>query len=437
MLLQFTVGNFRSFKEKATLSLEATGDNWLEDENVAIVGERRLVKAAGIYGANASGKSNFLHAMAVFSDWVQKSSKDVQAGERILQVVPFRLHTDTESAPSFFEIVFLHGDVRYRYGFEATFERVVSEWLFSQKDSIRETRLFTRDQGRITVLTPFKEGKGLEKRTRANALFLSVAAQFNGEIAGGILKWMGEFRDVSSIEDAPYMRYTADRLKETEYAPLIHELIKKADTGIEELRRVVLPSADAVELIARGEKPAEVRSGSITADELRTRLLSGDLSAYSIRTFHRRYGPARDVAGRVEFNLHTDKSGGTQRFVALTGPFLFTLRHGSTLFVDELEARLHPLLTRALVSLFNSPANTKKAQLIFATHDEGLLDPKRIRRDQVWFVEKDDLGASRLYSLAEFKVRKEARFAKEYLLGQFGAVPRVGDFEETLIHGRE
>jgi AAA15 family ATPase/GTPase len=96
---------------------------------------------------------------------------------------------------------------------------------------------------------------------------------------------------------------------------------------------------------------------------------------------------------------------------------------------------LHPLLTRALVGLFNSPANTKNAQLLFATHDEGLLDPKQIRRDQAWFVEKDDFGASRLYSLAEFKVRKEAKFAKEYLLGQFGAVPRVGDFEEAAIQG--
>ena len=124
--------------------------------------------------------------------------------------------------------------------------------------------------------------------------------------------------------------------------------------------------------------------------------------------------------------------------MALTGPFLHTLKEGSVLLVDELEARLHPLLTKALVRLFNSSANTENAQLIFATHDEGLLDARRIRRDQVWFVEKDDFGASRFYGLAEFKgVRKEAKFAKEYLLGQFGGVPHVGDLEETLTHGRE
>jgi AAA15 family ATPase/GTPase len=137
----------------------------------------------------------------------------------------------------------------------------------------------------------------------------------------------------------------------------------------------------------------------------------------------------------VEFDLPADESAGTQKFVALTGPFLHTLREGSVLFVDELEARLHPLLTKALVALFNSSANRKNAQLIFATHDEGLLDPQRIRRDQVWFVEKDGMGASRLYCLDEIKgVRKEAKFAKEYLFGQFGAVPRVGDLQGVLDH---
>ena len=424
MLLQFTVGNFKSFKEKATLSLEATTDDWLDESNVAVIGERRLVKSAAIYGANASGKSSFLQAMALFRDWVEKSSKDAQTGERI-PVVPFRLHTETESAPTFFEIVFLQKGVRYRYGFEATPDQIVSEWLFSQQDSIRETRIFTREDRQIDVSDAFKEGKGLEKRTRPNALFLSVVAQFNGETATDILSWMVQFRNVSSLEDADYMRYTANRLREKEYAPLIHELTKKADIGIERLQRLDLHVTDAVRLLPGG-KPDEVRQG----------LLSGELSAFAIKTFHMKYGPEQKVVAPVEFDLKADESAGTQRFVALTGPFLFTLRHGATLFVDELEARLHPLLTKALVSLFNSPANTENAQLIFVTHDEGLLDPKRIRRDQVWFVEKDGFGASSFYNLAEFKVRKEAKFAKEYLLGQFGAVPHLGDFEEVLSHGR-
>jgi AAA15 family ATPase/GTPase len=425
MLIQFTVGNFKSFKEKSTLSLEATPDDWLEEDNVATVGGQRLVKSAAIYGPNAGGKSNFLKGMGRFRDWILNSSKDAQSGEKI-PVSPFRLSTETESAPTFFEAIFLQNGTRYRYGFEANPDKIVSEWLFSQKNSIRETRLFTRENSRIEVSDSFKEGKGLETRTRSNALFLSVAAQFNGEIAGEILKWTDRFRYISGLDDQNYLRFTATLLKDRDYARLINDLTKNADVGIETLKPIYLPAEDAVRNLPQDAPP-----------ELKHRLESGEVFAFTIKTQHLKFGQKGTTPIPVEFDLKQDESAGTQKFVALTGPVIQTLKNGYTVFVDELEARLHPLLTKALVGMFNSSANTKSAQLIFATHDEGLLDPNRIRRDQVWFAEKDDFGASRLYSLAEFKVRKEAKFGKEYLLGQFGAVPRVRDFEETLTHGQD
>jgi len=426
MLIQFTVGNYKSFKDKATLSMEASADDWLEESNVINAGERRFLKSAAIYGPNAGGKSNFLAAMEVFRDWVMLSSKDAQAGDRI-PLAPFRLHVETETAPTFFEASFRNKNTSYRYGFEATSEAIVSEWLFSQKDSIRETRLFTRESARIEVSESFKEGKGLEPRTRSNALFLSVVAQFNGDIAGGILNWMSTFRNVSGLQDQEYLRYTANRLKDKEYAQLIQELTKKADVGIDRIRTHEFTPDAAAKLV-----PPRI------SNEVRQKLLAGEFSAFTLKTYHWKYGAEQKPLAPVEFDLKLDESAGTQKFVALTGPFLFTLKHGTTLFIDEFEARLHPSLTKALVGLFNSSANTSNAQLIFATHDNGLLDSKRIRRDQVWFVEKDDFGASRLYSLSEFKgVRKESKFAKEYLLGQFGAIPDVGDFQETLTHGRE
>ncbi len=200
MLIQFTVGNFKSFKDKATLSLEATHDDWRDDDNVAHVGDERFVKAAAIYGPNAGGKSNFLAAMAQFRELIKESSKDTQKGEPV-PVSPFRLHSATESAPSFFEAEFLQKGVRYRYGFEATQQAIQAEWLFSRADSIRETRLFTREKETIEPTESFKEGKGLENRTRPNALFLSVAAQFNGEVAGEVLNWMNQFRNVSGLDD--------------------------------------------------------------------------------------------------------------------------------------------------------------------------------------------------------------------------------------------
>lgn len=427
MLFQFSVGNFKSFKDKATLSLEATYDDWREDDNVAHVKGERLVKAAAIYGPNAGGKSNLLAAMHHFRELIKESSKDTQKGEAI-PVTPFRLHAATQSGPSFFEAEFLQKGVRYRYGFEATQQAIQAEWLFSRADSTRETRLFTRENETIEATESFKEGKGLENRTRPNALFLSVVAQFNGEVAGEVLNWMNHFRDISGLEDQGYLAFTAGLLSDPRYGPLIRELVKQADIGIENLERqeVVL---DKLPQMLPKAIPEAVR-------EVILRTVASGI--FAVKTYHKLFDAADRPTGLVEFDLKTEESAGTQKFVALSGPFLHTLLEGSVLFVDELEARLHPLLTKALVGLFNSSANRKNAQLIFATHDEGLLDPKGIRRDQVWFVEKNGFGASRLYCLDEFKgVRKEAKFAKEYLLGQFGGVPHVGDLGGVLKHGRQ
>jgi hypothetical protein len=387
------------------------------------VAGRRLLKSAAIYGANASGKSNLLAGMEIFRQFVQKSSKESQLGERI-PVIPFRLHTATESAPTHFEVVFLQSGARYRYGFEATPEMIQAEWLFTQKDSIRETRLFTREASTIELSAEFKEGKGLEVRTRPNALFLSVVSQFNGDTASEIMQWMERFRGVSGLDDVDYLLFTAKRLKEEPFGTEIQELIRRGDVGIEGLQTLELSKSERLKRMPKD-----------FPEHLRKEVLESS-SAFLIKTFHQKFNDRREPCGTVEFNLKKEESAGTQKFVGMSGPFLHTLNEGSILFVDELEARLHPLLTKSLVGLFNGAANRKNAQLIYATHDDGLLDSSRVRRDQVWFVEKDEFGASRLFSLAEFKVRKEAKFGKEYLLGQFGAVPHLRDFRGAMTDAK-
>jgi AAA15 family ATPase/GTPase len=431
MLLQFTVGNFKSFKQNAKLSLEATTDDWREDDNIAHVAnpDLRLVKAAAIYGSNAGGKSNFIEAMAQFRSFILGSSKDTQKGEPI-PVTPFRLHSSTEGTPTFFEVLFLKDGTRYRYGFEATKEAIVSEWLFKQADSIRETRLFTRENSSISTGDAFKEGKGLEERTRSNALFLSVVAQFNGSIAGDVMSWIGQFHVITGLEDAGYVLFTVRLLSDKDYGPLIRELIRRADIGIEDLIREDIDKDQITERLSSELKDLPLA--------LRDLITQNALGASIVRTVHQRFDSDNHAAGKVEFDLKTEGSAGTQQFFALLGPFLHTLKEGSVLVVDELDARLHPLLTRQLVELFNSSANRKNAQLIFATHDQGLLDQKRIRRDQIWFVEKDGMGASTLFCLDEIKgVRKDANFEKEYLLGQFGGVPHIGDFQKVLVHAEK
>jgi hypothetical protein len=220
------------------------------------------------------------------------------------------------------------------------------------------------------------------------------------------------------------MDFTSSLLNNPEYGPLIRELVKQIDVGIENLARKDIEFEKISDFLPQNMPQA-----------VRDLVLRGATGAFAVKTLHQHFDVDDKPDTMVEFDLLQDESAGTQKFVAMTGPFLRTLREGTVMFVDELEARLHPLLTKALVGLFNSSANQKNAQLVFATHDEGLLDPQRIRRDQVWFAEKDGFGASRLFCLAEIKgVRREAKFAKEYLLGQFGGVPRVGDLQGVLDH---
>jgi hypothetical protein len=361
--------------------------------------------------------------METFRQFVQTSSKESQMGENI-PVIPFRLSTATESAPTYFEVVFLQNGTRYRYGFEATPEMIQAEWLFGQKDSIRETRLFTREGSNIEPSPEFKEGKGLEARTRPNALFLSVVSQFNGDVAGEIMKWMERFRGISGLEDINYLAFTSHLLNDHRFGAEIRELIRRAGVGFEDLQTFDLPASERLKLIPK-DFPKHLRKKALESP-----------GAFLIKTIHRKFNEQGEPTGTAEFNFKNEESAGTQKFVAMSGPFLHTLQEGSILFVDELEARLHPLLTKSLVGLFNSASNRKNAQLIYATQDDGLLDSSRIRRDQVWFVEKDEFGASRLYGLAEFKVRKEAKFGKEYLLGQFGAVPHLRDLQGALIHAK-
>jgi hypothetical protein len=396
-------------------------DHRLEWSHLIEAGNRRLLKTAAIFGPNASGKSNVLRAMIWLRQFVLSSAKEGQAGERI-DTQPFRLSTAKEKAPTHFEIEFLLGKVEYRYGFEVTSEKVESEWLFRKLPSAKPARLFTREGSRFEISSEFfKEGKGLEKRTRKNALFLSVCAQWNGPDATKIVNWMQRLRSVSGLSEAGFYVFTARRLSKAGYQDKLLGLAQKADPNICALR-------SEMEEVTEAKLPAGMHP------KLRKMLLEDKYMRADIKTTHEKRDAEGKIVGRVEFDLDDDESQGTQKFIALSGPITHTLEQGSILVVDELEARLHPLLTQAVVDLFHSPVNRKKAQLIFASHDVTLLDPERFRRDQIWFTEKDESGATDLYSLAEFEpsqARPDSKFSRQYLLGLFGAVPKLAHFEEA------
>ena len=417
MLIEFRVGNFRSFKETVTFSMVAAKlaakNKELDANNVVSLDDQlNLLTSAAIYGANASGKSNIIAALRFMRNFVINSSKESQAEESI-NVEHFRLSTVTENEPSFFEVIFYLEQRRYRYGFTVTTNRVIAEWLYYVPTS-REARLFERGLEGIHPTAAFKEARGgLVDLTRDNALFLSVAAQFNGEISQKIIGWFLNLTINSGLNDRNRLSTLQSYERSHDWSEIV-DFIKALDLGISniDIERVPLSAQSAAtgfEVEGRGT----------------TRTI--------IKTLHRKYNEEGIPVAWETFDLDQHESDGTLKLFSFAWPVINTLKKGNILVVDELDARLHPLLTCAIVNLFNSPmTNPKHGQLIFTTHDTNLLSNKLFRRDQIWFTEKDGRGASQLYSLAEFKVRNDASFEKNYIDGRYGAVPFINDLTRLI-----
>jgi uncharacterized protein len=446
MLIEFSVGNYRSFKEKVTFSMVAANlvskDKEIDNNNVFSVDDNlSLLKNAAIYGANASGKSNLAKAMSFMKWFMVNSSKETQSTEKI-NVEPFRLSTETESQPSYFEIVFLLQGQKYRYGFEVNQDKVVSEWLF-YVPKVRETKLFERKENNISCSRNYK-ADGIQQRTRHNALFLSVSAQFNVDIAEKILAWLtNQLKIVSGLNDDAYQGYTSRCLSESKSKKnAIFKLIKKLDLGISELD---IQEVDYIESLreARNQLPQDAPKEfkEILANLINTyhsiELLIREQKVTSIKTLHQKFDNNGVLVGTESFDLNLQESEGTQKIFAISGLLVDTLQEGKTLIIDEFDARLHPLISYAIVELFNkNDTNPNNAQLIFMTHDTNLLTNKLFRRDQIWFTEKNKYGVTDLYSLAEYKIRNDASFESDYIKGRYGAIPYIGNLSHLIdAHG--
>jgi hypothetical protein len=422
MLIEFEVGNYLSFKNPVRLSMIAANPiKEFLDENTFQAGQFHLLRSAAIYGANAGGKSNLIRAMGFAKMFVRTSATEMQIGDEI-RVTPFKFDVATENTPSHFELCFLIDNLRYRYGFEVSRKSVEREWLFFAEKQ-KEQPLFLRSGDRIEITDDFKEGKGLEEKTRNNALFLSVVAQFNGEIAVKIMKWFIGFRTLHGLHDRYYEKFTTSLLQKEESRQQLLNLIKWADVGIEDLVANELPNEESIK--SEQQDTVDKQKRSIAKQT-------------KISTTHKRFedGVKKDV---VNLDFSSEESEGTKKLFHIAGPILDCFENGYIVCIDELDAKLHPLITKAIVNLFNSSnTNPKNAQLIFATHDTNLLQYANLRRDQIWFVEKNQETATDLYSLAEFKlpdgkkVRNDADVEKNYIRGRYGAVPFLGDLNNLI-----
>lgn len=431
MLIEFSVQNYRSFKDRVTLSLEASAlvsrEKELDDNTVFEANGLRLLTSAAIYGANASGKSNLVRAMDFMRSFIITSSKDSQKGEKIATEA-FALNDDYLSQPGEFEIIFIAEGRQYRYGFTVSSSRVEKEWLFyvPQKS---ERLLFERTGQKITIQTGFKEGKGLEDKTRENALFLSVAAQFNGSIAGKIFLWINSnLNIVTGIEalDTDFLSLKSIHFLENNNTADVVKLIQGFDTDIYDLfvEKIDFPKHEL-------ENPTNhFGEAKEKVDQVFNAISNYMEGKQLIRpmTKHPVYSSAGFIEKYRSFNLDEHESEGTKKIFALSALLIQTLKAGTVLVIDEYDARLHSKITRGIIQLFNSTkSNPRHAQLIVLTHDINLLDRTLLRRDQIWFIEKDKVCSSQMYSLAELKVRNDASFEHDYITGKYGAIPFVGN----------
>ncbi len=436
MFLRFGVENHRSIKTYQEISLIATS---LKDDESSLfsVGEESALRVSPVlafYGANASGKSTALNALNFFIDAICSShTSKMPIGRTPYQ--PFLLEKEFSETPSKYDADFVIGDHRYHYGFILDGKRILEEWLFSYPiagDRQARSVLFHRNCANEEEFYFGKNlrgaNKAIAKLVRPNSLYLSAAAQNAHAQLTPLYQYFDEkiTRRLGDLFDhflpeqiLAYFSEDSTRLdKAVGY-------LAEADTGITSVEFEKIP-LDQKEIKFIGD--FEQLLQSVTEDKEFVLPLKQEKAR--VKLMH------RGADGRT-YPIDIEKeSSGTKSFIGLIGPILIRLAEGGIIIVDELNSTLHPLLSRRLIQLFlDTSINVGKAQLLFTTHDTSLLASGGLRRDQIWFAEKDNEGATHLYSMSEMKVRSRDNLESGYLHGRFGAVPYYGAWreQETLF----
>ena len=428
---EFSFGNYRSFKGIQTLNLSAakikSKFDYIDKKNVIRNKDYKdvsFLKSKAIYGANSSGKSNIVKALITFIRIVKQSVKD----EHILDLIEsFKLSTETEEEPSFFQIIFWHKKIRYRYGFELDDENISSEWLYARPKE-RELPYFIRENQEIIDIdkTNFSEGNKLvslfdgetsdNEIFRNNSLFLSSLSSFGfGKVSKELVNSLTSIIIINGLGHQGLYTHAGDTLENEDRKKYTLEFLKYGDTGIDDIATVELSSENLPDDIDEETKNDILK-------KKRKLLISA----------RKKYNSELEFSESVPTPFQLMESEGTLKLFELS-PFVYeAIKEERPLIIDEFDARFHPLLTKKIVELFNSKEN-KSSQLVFVTHDTNLLSAELMRRDQIDFVEKDKYGASHLYSLVQFKgIRNNASFEKDYIQGKYGAIPFLGNFNELL-----
>ena len=430
MLIELSVANFRSFKERVTLSMEAEPrlherDRRVDERNIARTPHGDLLRVAGLYGANASGKSNLVRALWTLRRLILEPRPEGAP----LPADPFRLDAVTASEPTEIEVVYGDGPRQVRYGAAFSYERISREWLFVRPvDSDEEIRWFERrydpamDRDLYETGGEWRRNEDFEAATAKESLHLSIMSTLKSAQAKAVRDWFLSLQVLNGLSDGHTLLRTT-QLLDTPQREAILRLIQRLDVSIDDLHLV-----EDEEAKARTRRVLSALVSAIPDIRIRPNLLDDEAVGRRITTSRR--GATFELA---------DESAGTVRAIALAGPIVEALAGGHTVVVDEFDARLHTLLAKQLIELFQDPdLNPRDAQLIFASHDTNLLTRALLRRDQLWFVEKSRKTlASDLYSLAEIRldgkrIRNDASYEDDYLAGRYGAIPFFGGLKALL-----
>ena len=411
MLIQLSFKNFKSFKNETTLDMTATSITEHPYNLIEVNDNEKYIKVAAIYGANASGKSSVIQAFGFMGSWINNSFKNANNNQSI-PLKRFAFDTKSKDEPAEFEVFFKNKDKsqEFQYGFSLDNNKIYEEWLYIKKTNSKDTYipLFERDGSNIECSNLLKGAKNFITMVEDKTLFLSI-------ISNAKIPYTKEVLDLFSFPVIDYGDIAFENAISKVYSPYIEE---------ESFQKDLTAFLNAIDINIEG----------IIIEKEKNE--SSDSSEYKIFTKHL----MADNKTYYKMSL-LEESSGTQKLFSLFFYLQCAFKLGCPLFIDELDSKLHPLLLRYILTMFQDETiNKNGAQLIYATHDNYTLTKDIFRRDQIWFAEKDKNAVSELYSLVEYKfdddkkVRKDASYNKDYLLGKYGAVPILRGYDMWGLH---
>ena len=405
MLIEFSIANFLSFKDKVTFSMKASTDKTLKNNYVSI-GNEKILKTTAFYGANASGKTNLFKILGIVSSMIRKSNSS--SPNSSLPIIPFKLDKEMINKPSEFEIKFIVDKIRYVYGFKADSKNVYEEYLFYYPNG-RPVKIFTRENiDEYSFNTAYeKELNDIKTKNTKNKFFVATATSWNFDKTKPAYDFLTEKLGVvlshDQIKNYSHSMYFKDKTNNIKKFAI--NFLEKADFNINDY-----------EIIE--DKMTEEKL--LNMPDIIKNLIPVNTSLYRVNTFH--------LVGNEKYRFDiSEESLGTQTVFNFIPVLKDVLDNGKVIFIDEFDKSLHPFIVKYIIQIFNnSDLNKNGAQLIFNTHDTNLLDLELLRRDQIWFTEKNyENGSSDIYPLDDFSVRKKENVEKGYLLGRYGAVPFI------------